>query len=140
MGIKRGPFIALLRESPEEAAKIKKDADSIFFNSKAVKVLRQRAGLEIDEQWDIFKAPTEEEDEWRIAPERADQLKELISVVLTSAPEKTEIKYIHQQLGISMTPVRTPRANSSRGISSRLSSSMSRSVHDQGGWSPRVHS
>jgi hypothetical protein len=145
--IKRGPFIALLRESPEEAAKIKKDADSIFFNTKAVKVLRQRGGLEIDEQWDIFKPPIEDEDELHVSPERADQLKELISVVLTSGPAQPDIKYVHRQMGICTSPVRspirTPRGNSSRALSSRLNStsnSMSRSMHEQDGWSPRVQS
>jgi len=141
--IKRAPFIALLREAPEEAAKIKKDADNIFFNTKAVKVLRQRGGLEIDEQWDIFKPPIDADDDWRITPERSEQLKDLISVVLTTGPAQPDLKYVHQQLGITMTPVRTPRANSSRALSSRLHSSMnstSMSLQEQGSWTPRVHS
>jgi hypothetical protein len=141
--MKRGPFIALLRECPEEAAKIKKDADNIFFNTKAVKVLRQRGGLEIDEQWDIFKPPIEADSDWRVSPERADQLKELISVVLTSGPAQPDIKFVHQQMGISMTPARTPRANSSRAFSSgpnSMNNSINRSLADQDPWTPRVHS
>jgi len=143
--MKRAPFVALLRDFPEEAVKIKKHAESIFFNTKAVKVLRQRGGLEIDEQWDIFsQKPIGADDEGRMSEERADQLKELISVVLTSGPATPDIKYVHQQMGIPMTPVRTPRANSSRAFSRPGTSSMSKSLQtspsEQESWTPRVHS